>query len=153
MAAKLILKTFGGTMEQARVMPAWKESRVEFRIRYYGERDVKSDAMIVFRQVISIDFEVNYFDNCIGSKLFGLYETEDDACKRQMVEKLFENRRRGYLLPGDYDYDPEDGEDMLNDRTTVSQILRELDTYHLYQQHTQGGVFLILCGSYELLKN
>ena len=40
---------------------------------------------------------------------------------------------------------------MLNYRKPIDEIFENLEKYHLYQQQTQGGIYYILAGSYELV--
>ena len=73
--------------------------------------------------------------------------------KIQLIEKIFENRRQGYLLHGDYDYDSTDDNDSLNNRESIEDILKQLDCYHLYQQQVYSGIFLVLAKSYCLVEH
>jgi len=40
---------------------------------------------------------------------------------------------------------------MLNWREPIDELYKNLDTYHLYQQQTQGGVYYILAKSFEII--
>lgn len=142
--SKLILATFDGTMKKLNLTPKCKESKAEFQVQYYNKDDILVKASIIFKEVIAIDFQINYFDNFIGAELFGFYEIFDNKAKMNMIEKIFDNRLEGYLYHGDYDYDPEEEHDMLNHRETFNEIVKEIDKYKLYQQQTQGGIFYIL---------
>lgn len=149
--SKLLLKTFDGTMKKCILNPKCTESRFEMFIQYYEEEDILKDAELVFEQVISVDFEVNYFDNFIGAELFGFYEIFDKNKKQGMINKIFQNRIEEFLNHGDYDYDPNDPHDMLNYKKPIDEIVKQLDEYHLYQQQTQGGVFCILAKCYHII--
>ena len=92
------------------------------------------------------------FDNCIGSELCGFYEIFNVDKKKEMIEKSFQTRLEGFLYHGDYDYDANDERDMLNDRKPVDALLEEIERYHLYQQQTQGGVYYILSGGYDVIR-
>ena len=69
------------------------------------------------------------------------------------IEEIFEKRRHGHLLHGDYSYDPTDDNDSLNNRESLSDILKQLDCYHLYQQQAYGGILLVLAKSYCLVEH
>ena len=49
-------------------------------------------AVVIFKGVIAIDFEINYFDNFIGSELFGFYEILENNFKIKCYKK--------YLITG-----------------------------------------------------
>lgn len=151
--SKLILRTFDGTMEELKLTPCNKNTKVGFQIKYYNEMDIWTKASIIFEGVISVDFGINYFSNCMGSDLGGFYEIFENDYKIQLIEKIFENRRQGYLLHGDYDYDSTDDNDSLNNRESIEDILKQLDCYHLYQQQVYSGIFLVLAKSYCLVEH
>ncbi len=149
--SKLILNTFDGTMKNLQILPQQRETVVEFEINYYNYEDKAIHALMQFNDVIAIDFQVNYFDNCFGTDLCGFYEIIDIDYKANLLNKIFLNRREGFLMHGDYHYDEEDKNDKLNWRDPVESILQEIDQYHLYQQQTDGGVFLIFCKDFILI--
>ncbi len=151
--AKLLLKTFDGSLIDCKVIPKNKETQVEFNIKYYdydgnGE---KLSANIIFNSVIAVDFQVNYFNNCIGAELSGFFQILSTEKKIALIERVFSNRLRGYLDSGDYDYDPNEPNDMLNYRLPIEEIYKDLDSYHLYQQQTDGGIYHILAKSWDLI--
>lgn len=151
--SKLLIKTFDGSMPRLVIKPKCTETEVELDIQYYdydGDRMLKT-AKILFRSVVSIDFEVNYFDNPIGAELFGFYEIDWPEKKRKMIEKVFDTRKDGYLLHGDYDYEPDNEQDMLNYRERMMDVYEHLDRYHLYQQQTEGGIYYILAEEYAFI--
>lgn len=150
MKSKLILSTYDGTMKKLNINQKYTDSKVEFNIKYYDEKDRVIKAIIIFKGVIAIDFEINYFNNSIGSELFGFYEIFDTTAKINMIEKIFNNRLEGYLYHGDYDYEPKDENDMLNYKEELNEVVKEIDKYKLYQQQTEGGIFYILASSYEI---
>ena len=156
MKSKLLLATHDGSITECKLLPQSGETRVEFSVQYYqledgAERSVS--AVLRFSQVASVDLEVNFFDNPVGAELGGFYEILDEDFKKQMLEKIFENRRSGYLFHGDYDYDPEEPADILNFRPPMEGLLGELHQYRLFQQQTQGGIYHILCKRYELIES
>ena len=151
--SKLLLKTFDGSMSRLMITPKCDQTEVELDIQYYdydGDKTLKK-ACIRFHSVISIDFEINYFDNCIGAELFGFYEIGWPEKKREMIEKVFHTHKDGFLLHGNYDYEPDNGHDMLNYRERMQTVDEHLAQYHLYQQQTEGGIYYLLAGGYELL--
>ena len=83
--------------------------------------------------------------------LFRSYEIFETSYKTELIEKVFENRRNAYLYKGNYIYDAEDENDSLNYRTHINDIIKCIDSYHLYQQETQGGIFQVLAKGYTLL--
>ena len=117
MKSKLLLNTNDGSLTACTIRPQSEDTQVEFSVRYYryenGEEQSVS-AILRFSQVASVDMEINFFDNPIGAELGGFYEILDEDFKKQMLEKVFRNRKDGYLFHGDYDYDPEDPGDILN---------------------------------------
>lgn len=150
--AVCLARTFDGTLEKVTLRPKCRKSKVTFRLKYYStDQDTLCQGKLVFFKTAAVDFEVNLFENPAGAELGGLYELHDEAEKRGMVERLFQNRRGCYLSTECYmDYDPEDPSDILNFRPTVEELLSQLDTYHLYQLETIGGVFRILAKEYAL---
>ena len=151
--SKLLLKTFDGSMSRLMITPKCDQTEVELHIQYYDYDEDKTlkKVKIRFHSVVSIDFEVNYFDNCIGAELFGFYEIDWLEKKREMIEKVFHTRKDGFLLHGNYDYEPDNGHDMLNYRERMQTVDEHLAHYHLYQQQTEGGIYYLLAGGYELL--
>lgn len=149
---KLILNTFDGQMKNLKLKSKHVNSKVEFNIKYYNEFDEITDAVLLFKEVIAIDFEINYFDNYIGSELFGTYEIMDGKYKIDMIEKIFQNRLKHYSFYG-YDYDEKDENDLLNCRNEFNKILKYIDNYHLYEQRTEGGIFSIISKEYTLKNN
>lgn len=150
--SKLLIKTYDGSLSRLKLKPKCKDSTVEFAIKYY---DYDGDgalikAKVLFHKVAAIDFEVNLFDNYIGAELSGFYEIFQEDKKKEIVEKIFSNRRDGFLYHGDYNYDPADKHDMLNWRKPVNEICKKMEKYHLYQQQTQGGIYYILAKYYEV---
>lgn len=150
--SKLLIKTYDGSLSRLKLKPKCKDSTVEFAIKYYdydGDGSLVK-AKVLFHKVAAIDFEVNLFDNYIGAELSGFYEIFREEKKKEIVEKIFANRRDGFLYHGDYNYDPAEKHDMLNWREPINEIYKKLEKYHLYQQQTQGGIYYILAKDYEV---
>ena len=155
MKSKLLLNTHDGSLTACTICPRSEDTQVEFAVCYYrrenGE-ERKVSAVLRFSQVASVDVEINFFDNPIGAELGGFYEILDEDFKKQMLEKVFRNRKEGYLFHGDYDYNPEEPGDILNFRPPIEGVLGELAQYRLFQQQAQGGIYHILCKRYELIE-
>lgn len=151
--SELILRTFDGTMKKLNLTPECDDSKVEFQIKYYNDEDILTEASIIFEGVVAIDFEIIYFDSFSGSELFGFYEIFDSEAKIKIIEKIFNNRLKGYLYNGDYNYDPNEENNMLNYRKPLNELFKQIEKYHLYQQQTLGGIFYILALNYKLLSD
>lgn len=150
--SRLLIKTYDGSLVNLKLKPKCMNSTVEFNIKYYDEDDSLVKAKMIFSEVVSIDFEINLFDNDIGAELSGFYEIMNVKKKKEMVEKIFKNRLDGFLYHGDYNYDADDEHDMLNWRESVEELYQNLDQYKLYQQQTQGGIYYILAKGFEIIK-
>ena len=152
--SKLLLATYDGSLRKIQIESDKKYSKVKCKVRYYDETadGAVVKAKIVFQHVVAIRFYVNQFENTIGAELGGFYEIFDGKKKKEMLEKNFAGRREGYLYHGNYQYDPEDGDDMLNYRDNLERAERKLDRYHLYQLQTVGGMYELLAKGYLLEK-
>ena len=152
--SKLLLATFDGSLRKIQIEPCRKYSKVKCKVRYYDEMadGTAVKAEIVFQHVVAISFWVNQFENTIGAELGGFYEIFVRDKKKEMLEKNFNGRREGYLYHGNYPYDPEDGDDMLNYRDNLERAEKKLDRYHLYQLQTIGGMYEFLAKGYRLEK-
>lgn len=72
----------------------------------------------------------------MGAELRGFYEIFQIKKKKEMVEKIFKNRLDVFLYHGDYNYDANEGNDMLNWREPIDELSNNIEKYHLYQQQT-----------------
>ena len=156
MISTLLLNTCDGSLTEFKVRPQGEDTQAEFAISYYQRGNGAEDSIsgvLRFSQVASLDLEVNFFDNPIGAELGGFYEILDDDFKRQILEKIFANRKEGYLFHGDYNYVPLEPADILNFRPPMEDVLGEMDRYRLFQLQTQGGIYHILCRHYQLIEN
>ena len=142
----LLLGTYDGSLRKIQIESDKKYSKVKCKVRYYDETadGAVVKAKIVFQHVVAIRFYVNQFENTIGAELGGFYEIFDGKKKKEMLEKNFAGRN--------YQYDPEDGDDMLNYRDNLERAERKLDRYHLYQLQTVGGMYELLAKGYLLEK-
>lgn len=150
----LLLNTYDGTLNHAQIRPKCKKSTVTFKLTYYDDtkQGTVTKAELIFKKVIALSFSINYFDTPIGAELCGFYEIIDEKKKRELLEQNFQQRREGFLCHGNYTYDPEDPDDMLNYRESLEKTEKKLHKYHLYQQQTTGGIYYILAKSYEIKK-
>lgn len=151
--SKLLLKTFDGSLTSLKLKPKCMDSTIEFDIKYYdydGDGSLVK-AKILFKEVVAVDLEINLFDNFIGAELFGFYEIIQTEKKKDMVEKIFKNRLEGFLYHGDYDYDANEENDMLNWSQPIDELYNNIESYHLYQQQTQGGIYYILARGYNII--
>ena len=82
--------------------------------------------------------------------MFGFYEIFSQEEKEEILERNFNFRRDGFLLHGDYDYDPDEEADILNYRESINAVRDELDIYHLYQQQTTGGIYFLLAKNWSV---
>ena len=147
--SKLVLETFDANMKKVTIIPRCLCTEIDFHIEYY-DKDILKSVIIIFENVIAIDFEINLFDNPIGSELSGLYEILDNSAKNNMIEKVFQNRLNKFLDCGDYHYDKYDEGNILNYRGNLNRIKQETSKYHLYEQQSIGGVYTILSESYVI---
>ena len=150
MSGKLLLGNFDGSMERLELLPECGAARAVFHTRYWEREDRSVEAVVTFFGVIAISFSVNYFDNPMGSELFGLYELEDEAEKVRLIRDNFSIRRREFLLAGYDGYDPEDEDDLLNSPREMEQAILRIKRYHLYQQQTQGGTYRLVARGYKM---
>lgn len=150
MSAKLLLDDFDGSMGRLELEPECCGTKAFFRVQYWDKAENPVEAILIFSDVISVSFSVNYFDNPIGSELFGLYEIEDETEKVKLIRENFLSRRREFLL-AEYDgYDPEDPHDILNDTKEMERFIKNAEEYHLYQQQTQGGTYRLLASGLKV---
>lgn len=147
--SKLILNTFDGNLLTSTIEPNFKDTKITFNIKYYN-KDELINACLIFDNVVSIDFEINFFDNYNNSQLWGLYEIFDKKHKIAMIEKVFQKRINDFIKYGNYDYDKENENDILNSRENYLEITNNIDGYHLYEHQTLGGIFLILAKNYYI---
>ncbi len=151
----LILNNFDGSLPNIKISPKAHKSKVSFKIFYYEHENGKEKyvkAKFVFKNVISMNFEVNLFENPIGCELCGLYEMFDKNKKVEMIEKVFNDRLDAFLYPQNYDYDANDDNDCLNYRPNIERVIAKIDKYRLFMQHTQGGVYYILASKFKIIK-
>ena len=55
------------------------------------------------------------------------------------------------LLEGDYDYDEDEPDDLLNVLDLDGMFEKEADCYNAYVQNVDAGVYIIVAKHYELI--
>ena len=150
--AKLILANFDARISKIDIKPKNKNTKVILSSRMYNEKiDENETVKLIFKDVATIDFRINYFDNMIGAEVFGLYEIMDRAFIEMLAKNNFERRKEIYLLEGNYDYDEDDEHDMLNSFDIMNTFAKECDSYHTYVQNVDAGVYIIVAKGLEIV--
>ena len=128
------------------------KNKIDTLLKSYAELVVKEDGAVETGDVAVIDFRINYFDNMIGAEAFGLYEIMDRAFIERLAKNNFERRKEIYLLEGNYDYDEDDENDMLNCFDIMNTFAEECDSYHTYVQYVDAGVYIIVAKGLEIVR-
>ena len=143
--SQLLLPAFDAQLTELKITPRCHNTKISYKLKVYDENSQQKVKKIMqFEDVIAIEFQMNYFENTIGSEVCGFYEIFQQERKQSLLERNFISRKDNFLFHGDYHYDPDDTHDLLNYRENIEDVLRELDDYHLYDQQTTGGSYLIL---------
>lgn len=143
--SKLLLPTYDARLTKLKITPKCFQTKVSYKLKIYDNLLKKNVVKnICFKEVIAIEFAMNYFDNPIGTEVCGFYEIYDKSEKQAILERNYISRKKGFLFHNNYNYDADDEHDMLNYRKTFEEIKKNLDLYHLYQQQTTGGIYLLL---------
>lgn len=137
---KLILANFDAQISDIAIKPKNKRTKVIIKAKMYNDSDELKNVKIVFSEVAAIDFRINYFDNMIGAEALGLYQIEDKTFIKCLVKDVFERRKEIYLLEGNYDYDKNDPNDMLNVLDLSGMFREEVDCYSAFVQNVDAGV-------------
>ncbi|MCD8342389.1 MAG: hypothetical protein LUC87_09640 [Clostridiales bacterium] len=149
--AKLLYPAFDGAAQQFTLWPRHLGSGCSFLLEIWNEPEQQTQqVLLLFRRVAAVEVSLNLCDSMTGTDLGGFYELYGKKQKRRLLQRNFKRRRKGWLLPGDYEYDPADPHDCLNDRTELNRLLGQLDDYHLYLLQSWGGAYLLLAGGYEV---
>ena len=131
-----------------------RQSRLVFLLSevWDEERQNHIYAHLEFRRVAAFEAVLNVFDDPIGADVGGLYELGGKKRKKALLERVFARRRELWLLPGNYDYDPDDPWDCLNSRDELERFERKknLKKYRLFLLEKQGGGFLILARDVQI---
>lgn len=151
--AKLVLANYDARISKIDIRPKNKHTKVILSSRMYNsETDEKETVKIVFVDVATIDFRINYFDNMIGAEAMGLYEITDRMFIEQLTKETFERRREIYLLQGDYNYNEDDEYDMLNVFDVSAIFAEERDSYHTYVQNVDAGVYIVVAKELQIIR-
>lgn len=149
--AKLLYPTFDGDAQQFTLWPRYTASGCSFLLELWNEPEQRTQqVLLLFHQVAAVEVSLNLWDAGMGADLGGFYELYGKKEKRKLLRRNCKRRKKGWLLPGDYDYDPDDPQDCLNDRTELNRLTGRLDDYHLYLLQSWGGSVLLLASGYEV---
>lgn len=150
---KLVLANYDARISKIDIKPKNMHTKVILSSRMYNEEtDRKENVKLVFVDVSTIDFRINYFDNMIGAEVMGLYEIEDRKFVEQLVKENFERRKEIYLLEGHYNYDENDEYDMFNSFDIMDIYSEEKDCYHAYVQNVDAGVYIIVAKELQIVR-
>ena len=152
MKTKLILNNHDARIHKIDINPKNIDTSIVLYTKIYDE-DVKKiiKCKLLFKEVSAIDFQINYFDNCIGSEGYGLYEIIENTYKKNLINKVFDYRKEMFLKCG-YNYDENDKHDILNYKNGLNQFSKKIKDYHLYVQNVDAGVYIILSKKVEIIK-
>lgn len=149
--SKLLLGTYDAKLTKLRVNPKCKRTEVSYKLKMYDEKLQKLiKRKMMFEDVAAIEFRMNYFDNPMGAEVFGFYEIFAREEKEALLERNFVFRKEGFLYHENYEYEEEDSHDMLNYKSEYEKVRKNLDKYHLFQQQTTGGIYLILAKKWSV---
>ena len=149
--SQLLLPTFDAQLTELKITPKRDNTIISYKLKMYDEDlQRRVTKTMRFEDVIAIEFQMNYFENLIGAEVCGFYEIFHPERKQSLLERNFISRKENHLFHGDYNYDPDDPHDILNYRENIESILRELDDYHLYDQQTIVGSYLILAKRWSI---
>ena len=151
--AKLVLANYDARISKIDIKPKNKHTKVILSSRMYNEEtDQKETIKLVFVDVATIDFQINYFDNMIGAEVMGLHEIVDVKFIERIVRENFERRKEIYLLEGDYHYDENNEDDMLNSFDVMDIYVKEKDSYHAFVQNVDAGVYIIVAKELQIVR-
>lgn len=151
--AKLVLANYDARISKIDIKPKNTHTKVILSSRMYNsETDQEETVKLVFVDVATIDFRINYFDNMIGAEAMGLYEITDRMFIEQLTKETFERRREIYLLQGDYNYNEDDEYDMLNVFDVSAIFAEERDSYHAYVQNVDAGVYIVVAKELQIIR-
>lgn len=143
--SKLLLSTFDAQLIELILYPKYNHTKVSYKLKIYEESLYQNvTKTISFEDVLAIEFHINYFDALTDIEVRGFYEIFEREEKEAILERNFLSRKNQILFHGDYNYDPKEPNDLLNNRESIECILKELDEYHLLEQQTTGGIYLFL---------
>lgn len=148
---RLVVANYDARISKININPKNKHTKVIISSQMYNEETARKETVkLVFVNVATIDFRINYFDNMIGAEAMGLYEIVDRRFIEQVVKENFERRKEIYLLEGNYNYDEDDEHDMLNMIDVLDIFYEEKDSYHAYVQNVDAGVYIIVAKELQI---
>ncbi len=143
--AELILANFDARIPKIEIKPKNTASKVIISSKMYDEEtDEKISVKILFDNVAAIDFRINLFDCMIGAEVFGLYCIRDKEFIESITRSIFDRRKEIFLLEGDYNYDANDENDMLNVLDVFGEFSKSIEEYAAYVQNVEAGVYIIV---------
>ena len=148
---KLILANFDARISDITIKPKNTRTKIIMKSKMYDESGEQKNLKIVFSDVAAIDFRINFFDNMIGAEVLGLYQIEDKSFVDNLVKNIFERRKEIYLLEGHYNYDEDEPADMLNVLDLGGRFKQEADSYNVYVQNVDAGVYIIVAKKFEVI--
>ena len=148
---KLILANFDARISDITIKPKNTRTKIIMKSKMYDESGEQKNVKIVFSDVAAIDFRINFFDNMIGAEVLGLYQIEDNSFVDNLVKNIFERRKEIYLLEGHYNYDEDEPADMLNVLDLGGRFKQEADSYNVYVQNVDAGVYIIVAKKFEVI--
>lgn len=150
--SQLLLSTYDAQLTELKIIPKRNNTIISYKLKMYDEDSPRRVTKIMrFEDVAAIEFQMNYFDNYIGAEVWGFYEIFNREKKKNLLEKNFISRRDNFLFHGDYNYEPDEPHDLLNNRENIEDVLREIDEYHLYEQETTGGTYFLLAKRWSII--
>ena len=142
---ELILANFDARIPKIEIKPKNTASKVIISSKMYDEEnDEKISVKILFDDVVAIDFRINFFDCMIGAEAFGLYCIRDKEFIESITRTIFDRRKEIFLLEGDYNYDVNDENDMLNVLDVFGEFSKSIEEYAAYVQNVEAGVYIIV---------
>lgn len=143
--AELILANFDARIPKIEIKPKNTASKVIISSKMYDEEtDEKISVKILFDDVAAIDFRINLFDCMIGAEAFGLYCIRDKEFIESITRTIFDRRKEIFLLEGDYNYDVNNENDMLNGLDVFGEFGKNNEEYAAYVQNVEAGVYIIV---------
>lgn len=151
MKTRLILNNFDARINKIELKPKGGKTQIVMSTKMFDiTTDKKINVKIKFMEVCAINFQINSFNNCVGSESFGLYEVQDKTYKIQFIDGIFDNRKKVFLDEGDYNYNEKDYYDLLNNRDGINNFEKEIDEYKLFIQNVDAGTYSILAKNIEI---
>ena len=149
--SQLALSTYDARLTEMKITPKCLNTKVSYKLKLYDETLERTvNRKMCFEGVAAIAFFMNYFEDPIGAEVCGFYEIFERDVKEKLLEDNFIARRERFLFHGDYNYEPDEPHDLLNYRESMEEVMEEIDQYHLYEQQTTGGVYLILAKGWRM---